>query len=59
MASSRRKISANVDMGKAWVNHVCGPDEDIIPPIDHANAACGFQQESSPRICHDENSISP
>ncbi|KAK4631371.1 Lactam utilization protein lamB [Fulvia fulva] len=31
-----------VDLGEGYGNFKCGPDEDLIPMIDHANIACGF-----------------
>ena len=40
---AKRKAFINVDLGEAYGNYVCGPDEDLIPMIDHANVACGFQ----------------
>ena len=32
----------NVDLGEAYGNYKCGPDEELIQMIDHANVACGF-----------------
>lgn len=39
----KRKAFINVDLGEAYGNYSCGPDEELIPMIDHANVACGFQ----------------
>lgn len=43
MTHPKQKIHINVDMGEAYGNFLCGPDEEILPFIDHANVACGFQ----------------
>ncbi|KAK7918371.1 lactam utilization protein lamB [Apiospora marii] len=37
-----RKAYINVDLGEGYGNYGCGPDELLIPMIDHANVACGF-----------------
>lgn len=39
----KRKAFINVDLGEGYGNYSCGPDEELIPMIDHANIACGFQ----------------
>lgn len=39
---SKRKAFINVDLGEGYGNFKCGPDEELIPMIDHANIACGF-----------------
>lgn len=38
----KRKAYINVDLGEGYGNYKCGPDEELIPMIDHANIACGF-----------------
>lgn len=38
----KRKAFINVDLGEGYGNYSCGPDEELIPMIDHANIACGF-----------------
>lgn len=38
----KRKAFINVDLGEGYGNFKCGPDEELIPMIDHANVACGF-----------------
>ena len=43
MAPTKFKALINVDMGEAYGNYICGPDEQLLPLIDHANVACGFQ----------------
>lgn len=43
MAPTARKALINVDMGEAYGNYICGPDKELLPMIDHANVACGFQ----------------
>ncbi|KAF4544461.1 Lactam utilization protein lamB [Lasiodiplodia theobromae] len=42
MAPSKHKVKINVDLGEGYGNFKCGPDEELIPLIDHANVACGF-----------------
>lgn len=42
MATPNRKVFINVDLGEGYGNFKCGPDEELIPMIDHANIACGF-----------------
>lgn len=43
MAPTQTKALINVDMGEGYGNYVCGPDRELLPMIDHANVACGFQ----------------
>lgn len=43
MSPTAYKVMINVDMGEAYGNYICGPDADLLPMIDHANVACGFQ----------------
>ena len=43
MAPTKHKALINVDMGEAYGNYSCGPDKELLPMIDHANVACGFQ----------------
>ena len=43
MGKINHRIHLNVDLGEGYGNLICGPDEDLIPMIDHANVACGFQ----------------
>ena len=38
----KHKALLNVDLGEAYGNFKCGPDDQLIPLIDHANVACGF-----------------
>ncbi len=42
MAAIKTKAFINVDLGEAYGNYKCGPDDELIPMIDHANVACGF-----------------
>lgn len=42
MAPIQKKIHINVDLGEGYGNFKCGPDDELIPMIDHANVACGF-----------------
>lgn len=37
-----KKVHINVDLGEGYGNFKCGPDEELIPLIDHANIACGM-----------------
>lgn len=43
MAHIRGKVLINCDLGEAYGNYACGPDEELLPLIDLANVACGFQ----------------
>jgi UPF0271 protein len=43
MTTPRQKAYSNVDLGEGYGNYVCGPDEELLPHIDFANVACGFQ----------------
>ena len=42
MGPIRKKVHINVDLGEGYGNFKCGPDDELIPLIDHANVACGF-----------------
>lgn len=42
MAPIKCKAMINVDLGEGYGNFKCGPDDELIPMIDHANIACGF-----------------
>ncbi|UNI18726.1 hypothetical protein JDV02_004981 [Purpureocillium takamizusanense] len=42
MTQFNGKVLINCDMGEAYGNYACGPDDDILPLIDIANVACGF-----------------
>ncbi|KAJ9639896.1 hypothetical protein H2201_007325 [Coniosporium apollinis] len=42
MAPIKHKVMINVDLGEGYGNFKCGPDDELIPLIDHANVACGF-----------------
>ena len=42
MAEDRQPVKINVDLGEGYGNFKCGPDDELIPLIDHANVACGF-----------------
>lgn len=54
-------IKINVDLGEAYGNYVCGPDEQLMPLIDHANIACGFHagdpliMQNTVRACKQHN----
>lgn len=37
------KAMINVDLGEGYGNFKCGPDDELMPMIDHANVACGYQ----------------
>ncbi|PPJ59575.1 hypothetical protein CBER1_11136 [Cercospora berteroae] len=37
-----KKVHINVDLGEGYGNFKAGPDDELIPLIDHANVACGF-----------------
>jgi len=42
MPPIKKKVHINVDLGEGYGNFKCGPDDELIPMIDHANVACGF-----------------
>ncbi|KAI9689398.1 MAG: hypothetical protein M1822_010049 [Bathelium mastoideum] len=42
MGVIKHQVMMNVDLGEAYGNYKCGPDEELIQMIDHANVACGF-----------------
>lgn len=42
MPAIKHPVKINVDLGEGYGNFKCGPDEELIPLIDHANVACGF-----------------
>ncbi|KAI9708110.1 MAG: hypothetical protein M1820_004314 [Bogoriella megaspora] len=42
MGAPKHKVMINVDLGEGYGNFKCGPDEDLIQMVDHANVACGF-----------------
>ncbi|KAI9818926.1 MAG: hypothetical protein M1827_007747 [Pycnora praestabilis] len=48
----KHKALINVDLGEAYGNWACGPDDELLPYIDHANIACGFHA-SDPVIMMD------
>lgn len=43
MPPIKSKAHINVDLGEAYGNLKCGPDEELFLFIDQANIACGFQ----------------
>lgn len=36
---TRSRIMMDVDLGEAYGNYVCAPDEELLPFIDYANVA--------------------
>jgi hypothetical protein len=42
MPAIKHPVKINVDLGEGYGNFKCGPDDELIPLIDHANVACGF-----------------
>lgn len=56
MPASKYPVKINVDLGEGYGNFKCGPDEELIPLIDHANVACGFHagyvQSGSGNVSH-------
>lgn len=42
MGPIKHKALINVDLGEGYGNLKCGPDEELLPYISHANVACGF-----------------
>lgn len=47
MGPIKQKALINVDLGEGYGNLKCGPDAELLPLIDIANVACGFQYVSS------------
>ena len=43
MGPIKHKALLNVDLGEGYGNLKCGPDAELLPLIDIANIACGFQ----------------
>lgn len=35
MAPVKKKVHLNVDLGEGYGNFKCGPDDELIPMIDH------------------------
>lgn len=48
MPPLKRKVHINVDLGEGYGNFKCGPDDELIPLIDHANVC----------ICLGEHAVS-
>ncbi|KKP06195.1 hypothetical protein THAR02_01708 [Trichoderma harzianum] len=42
MPRIQQPAKINVDLGEAFGNWKMGPDDELLPLIDHANVACGF-----------------
>jgi lactam utilization protein B len=42
MPAIKHPVKINVDLGEGYGNFKCGPDDELIPLIDHANIVCGF-----------------
>ncbi|GAB7354436.1 hypothetical protein MBLNU459_g4925t1 [Dothideomycetes sp. NU459] len=61
MPPIKRKVYMNVDLGEGYGNFKCGPDDELIPLIDHANIACGFHagdpliMQQTVRTCKQHN----
>ncbi|MCJ1239029.1 hypothetical protein MMC14_007022 [Varicellaria rhodocarpa] len=55
------KALLNVDLGEAFGNYKCGPDDELVPLIDQANIACGFHASdplimmNTVRLCKEHN----
>ncbi|KAK5172581.1 uncharacterized protein LTR77_002701 [Saxophila tyrrhenica] len=52
MGPIKQKVHINCDLGEGYGNFKCGPDDELIPMIDHANVACGFHA-GDPLIMYD------
>jgi len=39
MPPVKQKVHINVDLGEGYGNFKCGPDDELIPLIDHANVS--------------------
>ncbi|KAG8627321.1 hypothetical protein KVT40_004804 [Elsinoe batatas] len=61
MGRLKQKVKINVDLGEGYGNFKCGPDDELIPLIDHANIACGFHagdpliMQETVRACKNNN----
>lgn len=47
MPPIQKKVHLNVDLGEGYGNFKAGPDDELIPLIDHANVACGVSSPKS------------
>lgn len=52
MPAIKHPVKINVDLGEGYGNFKCGPDDELIPMIDHANIACGFHAGYATRLIH-------
>lgn len=52
MAPIQKKVQINVDLGEGYGNFKAGPDDELIPLIDHANIACGVSDETFIQTSH-------
>ncbi|CAI6302304.1 unnamed protein product [Periconia digitata] len=61
MPAIKHPVKINVDLGEGYGNFKCGPDDELIPLIDHANVACGFHagdpliMQNTVRACKEHN----
>ncbi|KAH7115896.1 hypothetical protein B0J11DRAFT_443811 [Dendryphion nanum] len=61
MPAIKHRVKINVDLGEGYGNFKCGPDDELIPLIDHANIACGFHagdpliMQQTVRTCKQHN----
>lgn len=58
MPPIQKKVHINVDLGEGYGNFKAGPDDELIPLIDHANIACGVSPYISPCVESSELTIS-
>lgn len=46
MAPVKKKVHLNVDLGEGYGNFKCGPDDELIPMIDHVGLELLIQNRS-------------
>lgn len=50
MPPIQKKVHINVDLGEGYGNFKAGPDDELVPLIDHANIACGVSSSRKHHI---------
>lgn len=57
MAPIQKKVHINVDLGEGYGNFKAGPDDELIPLIDHANIACGVSDDIQSNLSQHTNGL--
>ncbi|KAJ4367203.1 hypothetical protein N0V83_007733 [Neocucurbitaria cava] len=55
MPTIKHPVKINVDLGEGYGNFKCGPDEELIPLIDHANVADPLIMQQTVLACKKHN----